>query len=179
MYSTISHMLATYMLFSWVSSWSNQSQKWSPPRSPQTILGREALPWWWWADSSLMLSPFISLISILGPQVASKCSGCFSLAWKAILPPPSPPLNVSLKLNYTKVGFHDTNMITACIDPQSLMERVHTGPVVGRCSLVCLFTVWLRQSRAVLSLPAVRIFQWKLIKIEYLVSRPHQAYFKC
>lgn len=160
MYATISHMLATYVLFSWVSSWSNQSRKWSPPRSPQTILEREALPWWWWADWSLILSLCISLISTYGPQVASECSGCFSLAWKAILSPISlplspPPLNVSLKLNYTKVGFHDINMITAYIDPQSLMDWVHTGLVVCHYSLVCLFTVWLRQSRAVLSLLAL------------------------
>lgn len=83
-----------------------------------------------------------------GPRVASECSDCFSLARKATFP----PLNISLKFNYAKVGCRDIRRITSCKDSQSLLDCIHTGPVLWICSLVCLFTKWLRRSIALLSL---------------------------
>ena len=71
-----------------------------------------------------------------GPRVASECSDCFSLARKATFP----PLNISLKFNYAKVGCRDIRRITSCKDSQSLLDCIHTGPVLWICSLVCLFT---------------------------------------
>lgn len=92
---------------------------------------------------------FVALTaSTHGLWVASECSDCFSLAWKAIFP----PFNTSLKFNYTKVDCYDMHRIIPYKDSQSLMGWIHTGPIVWTRSLVCLITKWQRLSIAVLSL---------------------------
>lgn len=82
-------------------------------------------------------------------------------------------LNASLELTVYQVDFPDVNMVTAYIDPQSLMDWIHTGSIVWNYFLVCLCTKCLKTIDSCAVTSSMRIFTLKLIKMEYLVSQPH------